>query len=123
VKLKLDENIGGAGAELLRAAGHDVSTVREQDLQGVDDEVLLEACTVEQRALVTLDRGIGRLLQFWTRKSPGVAVLEIGSPQSHRVLLERLSQLAQLLRNHDLTASFWILEPHRVRMHPPQESG
>jgi uncharacterized protein DUF5615 len=57
VKLKLDENIGGAGAELLRTAGHDVSTVREQDLQGVVDEVLLEACTVEQRALITLDRG------------------------------------------------------------------
>jgi hypothetical protein len=34
VKFKLDENIGRRGRELLEAAGHDVMTVREQDLRG-----------------------------------------------------------------------------------------
>ncbi len=32
MKLKLDENIGRQGAELLRQAGHDVASVVEQGL-------------------------------------------------------------------------------------------
>jgi hypothetical protein len=38
VKVKLDENIGRRGAQLLKADGHDVMTVRDQQLGGVADE-------------------------------------------------------------------------------------
>ena len=40
MKLKLDENIGRRGLELLKAAGHEVDTVRDQGLQGARDETL-----------------------------------------------------------------------------------
>jgi hypothetical protein len=40
VKLKLDENIGRRGRELLKATGHDVMTVWDQGLRGVTDEKL-----------------------------------------------------------------------------------
>jgi predicted nuclease of predicted toxin-antitoxin system len=42
VKLKLDENIGRRGLELLKASGHDVMTVWDQGLRGVTDEELFE---------------------------------------------------------------------------------
>jgi predicted nuclease of predicted toxin-antitoxin system len=60
VKLKLDENIGLQAAQILRAAVHDPMTVRDQKLEGTDDAVLLDICTGEERALITLDRGMGR---------------------------------------------------------------
>jgi predicted nuclease of predicted toxin-antitoxin system len=60
VKLKLDENIGRRGLDLLRAAGHDVMTVREQDLHGAADDVLFDVCGREQRGLVTLDHASAR---------------------------------------------------------------
>ena len=44
MKVKLDENIGRRGSELLKADGHDVMTVRDQDLGGVADERLFEVC-------------------------------------------------------------------------------
>jgi predicted nuclease of predicted toxin-antitoxin system len=75
VKLKLDENIGTAGADILRSAAHDVVTVREQHLQGLADDVLFGVCLHEQRSLVTLDHGFARLLRFGRTTEIGIAVL------------------------------------------------
>jgi predicted nuclease of predicted toxin-antitoxin system len=61
VKFKLDENIGRRGLELLKASGHDVMTVWDQDLRGITDEELFEICSAEGRALVTLDRDFGQV--------------------------------------------------------------
>jgi hypothetical protein len=117
VKLKLDENIPQRGAELLRAAGHDVSTVRDQKLEGSSDEVLFGVCARESRALVTLDRDFGQVLRFPPRNSAGIAVLELGPRPSLAALLTRLRELAVMLSIQPLTGSLWIVEPGRVRIH------
>ena len=44
MKLKLDENFGIRGADLLRAAGDDVSTVYLQRLSGIPAPRLIEHC-------------------------------------------------------------------------------
>ena len=49
MKLKLDENIGRRGLDLLTGAGHDAMTVRDQHLQGISDEVLFDVCVRERR--------------------------------------------------------------------------
>ena len=49
MKIKLDENIGRRGIELLQAAGHDVMTVRDQNLQGASDETLFDVWGGEGR--------------------------------------------------------------------------
>jgi predicted nuclease of predicted toxin-antitoxin system len=55
MKIKPDENIGRRGIELLTSAGHDVTTVREQNLQGARGETLFDVCGGENRVLITLD--------------------------------------------------------------------
>jgi len=64
VKIKTDENIGWRAVELLRAAGHDVTTVFDQKMTGSTDEAVFAACCTEQRALVTLDRDFGEPLRL-----------------------------------------------------------
>ena len=44
MKFKLDENFGTRTQELFRVAGHDVQTVRGQEIQGCLDQHLYEVC-------------------------------------------------------------------------------
>ena len=96
-------------------------SVQDQNLVGTDDATLLDICTGEDRALVTLDRGMGRSLRLSTKPNAGVAILELGGRPSHDLLLERVRQLAGLLDIHELAGALWIVEPHRVRMHNPKD--
>ncbi|TAN47153.1 MAG: hypothetical protein EPN26_14295 [Rhodospirillales bacterium] len=80
MKIKLDENIGRRGLELLTRSGHDVMTVVDQKLGGAPDEKLFKVCADEGRVLVTLDHDFGQVLRFPPEKSAGMVVLEPGEP-------------------------------------------
>jgi predicted nuclease of predicted toxin-antitoxin system len=90
MRIKLDENIGNRGVELLRLAGHDVMTVRDQGLQGARDETLFDICAGEGRILVTLDHDFGQDLRFPPECSAGLVIVEPESRVTQRSLLDRL---------------------------------
>jgi predicted nuclease of predicted toxin-antitoxin system len=117
LKLKLDENIGRRGLDLLEAASHDVLTVRDQGLEGAKDATLFHVCANERRALVTLDHDFGQVLRFPPDKSAGIAILEMGTHPTLQGLLDRLRDLAALLKTRSLDGELWIVEPGRVRVH------
>ena len=77
MKFKLDENIGTRGQGLLRSAGHNVMTVRDQDLSGATDETIFQVCVSEGRALITLDHDFGQVLRFPPESSHGIVILEV----------------------------------------------
>jgi len=117
VKFKLDENIGRRGLELMRSAGHDVMTVREQNLQGSSDDALFVVCKDEMRVLVTLDHDFGQVLRFPPATGPGVVIIEIGPTGSNDALLGRLRDLLTMLDTQEVSGRLWIVEPGRVRIH------
>jgi predicted nuclease of predicted toxin-antitoxin system len=117
VKCKLDENIGRRGLELLKTSGHDVMTVRDQDLRGITDEQLFEICSAEGRALITLDRDFGRVPRFPPEKSAGIVVLEAGPKTTLRGILDRLGDFLAVLESRSVAGALWIVEPGRVRIH------
>ena len=117
MKFKLDENIGRRGLELLRASGHDVTTVWDQGLRGVTVEKLFETCSAEGRALVTLDRDFGQVPRFPPEKSAGIVILEVGSRTTLRRILDRLGDFLAVLESRSIVGKLWIVEPGRVRIH------
>jgi predicted nuclease of predicted toxin-antitoxin system len=117
VKLKLDENIGWRGRELLTASGHDVMTVWDEGLRGASDEALFKICSAEGRALVTLDRDFGQVTRFPPEKSAGIIVLDVGPRATRQGIIDRLRDFLVVLENHSVAGTLWIVEPGRVRIH------
>jgi hypothetical protein len=75
MKFKLDENFGTRTQRIIRAAGHDVQTVRDEGLQGSSDQHLYDVCRVEQRCLVTLDLDFADTIRFQPVQGAGIAVI------------------------------------------------
>jgi len=117
MKIKLDENIGRRGVELLKSFGHDVMTVREQNLQGARDEALFKICTDEGRILITLDHDFGQVLRFPPEQGAGLIVLELGPRMTPQSLLDRLQDFLALAAARSPAGALWIVEPGRVRVH------
>jgi len=116
VRIKVDENIGRSGADLLRRGGHDVMTVREQGLAGAADTAVFQACRAEGRTLITLDRDFGQVPRFPPEQSAGTVVLELGYPASMDALLDRLRDFLALAATEPVHGKLWIVEPGRIRV-------
>lgn len=117
MKLKVDENIGRTGVELLRQVAHDVATVRGQGLAGSPDAVIFEVCRSEARALLTLDRDFGQVHRFPPRHTAGIVVLDLGEPASLDSPRNRLREFLALAATRPLEGELWIVERGRVRVH------
>ena len=119
MKLKLDENLGARGRELLAAAGHDVCTVPEQDLCSATDEEVASRCRADGRGIVTLDLDFANPFRFAPAEHHGIAVLRAPGRMSEEVLHRLLATLIGALKTQPFAGSLWIVEEGRVRVFEP----
>lgn len=72
-----DENVPRASILSLRAAGHDVASIREES-RGVSDELILLRAHDEERVILTFDRDYGELIfRRHLPKSAGVVYFRL----------------------------------------------
>lgn len=115
MKLKLDENLGAFAAELLRAAGHDVATVVEQNLCSAPDTTLIETCRKERRCLVTLDLDFANPLVFKPSDYAGIVVLRLPPKPGFQDLVDLVRTLAQGLEGRSVEGRLWVVQRERIR--------
>lgn len=117
MRLKLDENLGASIAEHLRTKHHDVSTVPEENLCGVDDTSVFNAASSERRILVTLDLDFSSPIRFPPTQDSGVIVIRLNRP-THSLIVEALD--GALPHITDPEGAIWIAEIGRIRVHRPE---
>ncbi len=119
MKLKLDENLGVRGQDMLTAAGHDVCTVPAQDLCSATDEEIAARCRSDGRGIVTLDLDFANPFRFPPAQHHGIAVLRGPARMSEEVLHHLIATFAGALKTQPFEGALWIVEEGRVRVFEP----
>lgn len=121
MRLKLDEDLGNREAEMLRQAGHDVSTVPEQGLRGAPDRSIIEICRRQERCLVSLDREFGNPLLFRPSDYHGIATIRLPPQATPGALADGVRTLIEGLNRNEIAGRLWTVQPGRIREYEPEE--
>jgi len=112
---KVDENLPREIVALLRTAAHDAVSVRDQQLQGAEDEVLACVCRQEQRAIVTLDLGFADIRRYPPHEHAGIIVLRPQRRDRASVVAALAGAMDQCSRE-TLVGWLWIVTDTGIRM-------
>lgn len=119
MNFKLDENLGQAVANALRAASHDVTTVGEEQLQGAPDRRVLDAAQAEARCLVTLDLEFGNPLLFDPSTYSGIVVIRLPARVTQVALLHAVRTLVKAAASSSAVGRLWIVHHDQIREYHP----
>jgi predicted nuclease of predicted toxin-antitoxin system len=120
VRFKVDENLPIEVADILRAAGHDAATVKDEALSGAPGPELAVLLKQENRALVTLDLGFADIRSYPPEEYQGLVVLRLPR-QDKALVLQTCSRLVTALSAASLVGQLWIGEANRLRVRRGQE--
>jgi len=112
---KIDENLPREIAQLLKDAGHSVSTVLDEGLGGATDQAVSQAARVEGRILVSLDTGFADIRRYPPAEAPGLIVFRLRH-QDKPHILEVFQRVITRLESEPIHARLWIVEERRVRI-------
>lgn len=113
MRIVANENVASTVIRQLRAAGHDVLSVKET-MRGHADPVVLERARVEERLLVTHDKDFGELAFRAGLPAPcGVILLRLaGDNPDH----DNRRAIEALLSRTDWAGHFSVIRDDRIRM-------
>jgi predicted nuclease of predicted toxin-antitoxin system len=115
MKFKLDENLPAEASVLLREAGYDALTVLDQNMGGEPDGHIIQICSREKRALITLDLDFADINTYPPSKYHGVFVLRV-KRQSRLKVIEAVAKLIPHLPSESVEKQLWIVEEDKIRI-------
>ncbi|MCI0624813.1 MAG: DUF5615 family PIN-like protein [Acidobacteria bacterium] len=82
MKVKVDENLPIEVVHALHSQGHEADGVYDEGLAGSADSFVLERARAESRILLTLDKGVGKVVAYPPDQYPGIVLFR--PPRSGR---------------------------------------
>jgi predicted nuclease of predicted toxin-antitoxin system len=99
LKFKIDQNLPGEYAVLLREAGFEADTVDDEGLSGAEDWDIAERTRSDGLALLTLDLGFSDIPSYPPQQYSGIVVLR-SRAQDKITLISMSRRLIQVLREN-----------------------
>jgi predicted nuclease of predicted toxin-antitoxin system len=120
---KLDENLGNRGQKRLREAGHDVMTVREQQLCGQPDLHVIDVCSSEKRCLITLDIDFADTLTYPPEKYAGIILLRLPrKPLLSDIDVVIDTVIEALNKGATIVGTLWVVRRKTIRQFMPRKN-
>lgn len=115
LQFKVDENLPGEVAELLRSAGHDALTVLDQHMGGASDSKLANQVRSEGRCLLTLDLGFADIRKYPPQDYSGFVVLRLPTQDKRRVLAA-IARIIPIFLVEPVKGRLWIVGEEALRI-------
>lgn len=115
MKFLLDMGLAQSTASSLRQQGHDAVHLRDQGLQRLDDEEIIDKARVEGRVILAHDLDFGRLMALSGKRLPSVITFRLNDMRPvlvNRQLQEVILRFAAELDKGALVS----VTPHAIRV-------
>ena len=115
MKLKVDENLPSEIVDFLHRLGHEPDTVVDEGMAGASDGALMSQVRREERALVTLDKGIADIRAYPPEEFPGIVLFR--PPTLGRgVVLEFVRRHLPAVLALDLAGRLLVVTERSIRL-------
>ena len=107
MKFLLDMGLARSTADFLRQQGHDAVHLREQGLQRLDDQGIVDKARLEGRVILTHDLDFGRIIALSQSRLPSAITFRLSDMQPRQVnryLAEVLNRFAEQLESGALVS-------------------
>jgi predicted nuclease of predicted toxin-antitoxin system len=115
MRTKVDEDLPRAALQLLRDKGCEAASVVEQGMGGWTDAALWRAIQLEQRFLVTADRGFADIRYYTPGSHAGVLLLR-PDEDGIRPIIELLERVLTSYDLEDLARAVTVATPRGIRI-------
>ena len=119
MKIKLDENLPDRLVAVLTALGHDVDTVRAEQLTGRADPDVWSAAQAAQRFLITQDLDFSDVRRYTPGTHAGLLLVRLTRP-GRNALFERVSTVFQTEKIEDWTGCLVVATEQKIRIRRPE---
>lgn len=119
MKIKLDENLPDRLVAVLTGLGHDVDTVRTEQLTGRADPDVWSAAQAAQRFLITQDLDFSDVRRYTPGTHAGLLLVRLTRP-GRNALFERVSTVFQTEKIEDWTGCLVVATEQKIRIRRPE---
>jgi predicted nuclease of predicted toxin-antitoxin system len=118
MRIKLDENLPFRLVEILTHLGHQVDTVPQESLSGLDDFRIWQETQKAKRFLITQDLDFSDIRQFVPGTHHGLLLVRLRDP-GRQALAQRVSALFQTEDVEAWSRCFVVATERKIRIRRP----